>query len=308
MDKRYLLALLTQGPTPWIVAGIWGAMWGSFYNVVIARVPAGESVVRPASHCRSCKAELRWFDNIPILSYLLLRGRCRRCGARYSPRYLLVELVVALIALAVFKVTVIDGAGAPGLRLARFAILSLFGGLLVAISMIDIDTMLIPNVITYPAIPLCAVLAIWMGLPRWYDGAIGAAAGYLTIRLLADGYRLVTGRTGMGYGDAKLLAMIGGLLGWQVLLPVLFLSSMQGSLVGIPLLIIARRRAAASEGEDEGEDKDQVEDQDQDQDQDDADVDALRYSRIPFGPYIALAGLELMLLRETIMAFFPYLR
>ena len=78
--------------------------------------------------------------------------------------------------------------------------------------------------------------------------------------------------------------------------------------MGIPLLIIARRRAAASEGEDEGEDKDQVEDQDQDQDQDDADVDALRYSRIPFGPYIALAGLELMLLRETIMAFFPYLR
>ena len=212
-----------EGPIGLALAGVWGALWGSFFNVVIVRVPDGDSVAFPASHCRQCGQTLKWFDNLPVISYVALRGRCRYCKTSYSPRYALVELALALLCVALFQVYVLSAHAVPlGLRVGRFGIASIFCGVLTAIAFIDLATFRIPNSITYPAIPICAVLSVFMGHPHFWDGAVGAVAGYLAIRLIADGYELLTGRQGMGYGDAKLLAMIGGLLGWQALLPTLF--------------------------------------------------------------------------------------
>lgn len=299
---------LLRGPPGIALAALWGALWGSFFNVVIVRLPAEESIVRPASRCRSCDTPLRWYDNIPLLSYALLRGRCRHCGARFSPRYALVELLVSLLAVAMHRVF-LDHPGITPLELGQFFIASLFCGLLVAIAMIDLDTMLIPNAITYPGIPVCALLSAFMPLPHWWDGAVGAVGGYLLVRLFADGYRLITGRQGMGYGDAKLLAMIGGLLGWQVLLPVLFLSSLQGSVIGISALLILRRRGGGAAPADPPARQEPVA---RDEDERDADGEdepppaGLRHARIPFGPFISLAAIELIAFREPVLAFFPY--
>jgi leader peptidase (prepilin peptidase)/N-methyltransferase len=303
MDQLGSLVALLLGPAGRVVAGIWGALWGSFFNVMIARLPTDESVVRPASHCRGCKHPIRWYDNIPVLSYLILRGRCRHCGERFSARYLLVELLVCGLSLLVHQLFVVQGVGSPehlGLRMAQFVITSLFCGVLVAIAFIDLDTFRIPDLITYPGIPVCVVLSFFMGLPHpWWDGAVGAVAGYLVIRLIADGYRLLTGREGMGYGDAKLLAMIGGLLGWQVLLPTLFLSALQGSVIGITALVVLRSRrggeeeeepAAGTEGDGEEEGS-----------------PSLRHSKLPFGPFLSLAAIEVLMLREWLEVFFPYL-
>ncbi len=215
MSFEQQIELSLIGPFGIGFAALWGALWGSFFNVVICRVPAGESLVKPPSHCRVCGEAVRWYDNIPILSYLLLRGRCRHCGAGYSIRYMLVELLVAALAVVMHQVFVVHGAGEIGLRAGQLVITSLFSGLLVAISLIDYDTRLIPNVITYPAIPICALLSVFMQLPHLWDGPVGAVGGYALIWLIAEGYYRLRKREGMGLGDAKLMAMIGGLLGWQ---------------------------------------------------------------------------------------------
>lgn len=296
MDEARFVAEVAVGPAGRLLAGLWGALWGSFFNVVICRVPAGESLLRPASRCRACGAPIAWYDNVPLLSYLLLRGRCRRCGARFSPRYLLVEALVAGLAVAVHQVFVVDATGPIGLRLAHLIIGSLFCGLLIAVAFIDLDTLLIPNVITYPGIPVAVLLSLLMGNPHLWDGAVGAAGGYLLIRLFADGYRLIRGRLGMGYGDAKLLALICGLLGWQRLLPVLFLAAMQGSLIGIGALVWIRRRRrsggpaapSTTSGESEAEQ-----------------APPLRFATIPFGPFLGLAGIEVLLLHRWLARVFP---
>jgi leader peptidase (prepilin peptidase)/N-methyltransferase len=308
------LELFIQGPFGWLAAGLWGLVWGSFFNVLIVRVPGRESPVNPASHCRSCKAPIPWYDNIPVISYLVLRGRCRACGARFSARYLLVELLVATLTLTMYYAVIVSDpqlATPVGLRLARFVIVSLFVGLLVAITFIDLATMRIPDVITYPAIPLCMGLSLFMGHTHWWDGPVGGVGGYLLIRLVADGYRLVTGRTGMGYGDAKLLAMIGGLMGWQVLLPVLFLSALQGTVIGVSLLVIVRAIRKPTDEADQHESRaenDANEDETDDEDADEEVVSpgSLRYAKLPFGPFISLAAVEVLLLGDLLRVFFPY--
>jgi leader peptidase (prepilin peptidase)/N-methyltransferase len=151
----------------------------------------------------------------------------------------------------------------------------------VAITFIDLESMKIPDVITYPAIPVCMGLSLFMGHPRLWDGLVGGVAGYLVIVVVAEGYRLITRRDGMGYGDAKLLAMIGGLMGWRVLLPVLFLASLQGSVIGISYLMIARAIQKKKEG-------------------------PLRHAKLPFGPFISLAAVEVLLLGDLLRVFFPY--
>jgi leader peptidase (prepilin peptidase) / N-methyltransferase len=280
---------------PWglIIAGIWGALWGSFFNVLIIRLPAEESVVRPASHCRACKRPIAWYDNVPLVSFLLLRGRCRYCGARFSGRYFLVELLVGLLSLSMYLVSVAYSEGPIGARLSQWVITSLFCGVLVAITFIDLDIMRIPDAITYPGIPIAVLLSLFLGHPHLWDGLLGAVCGYLSIRLIADGYQLLTGRAGMGYGDAKLLAMIGGLCGWQFLLPTLFLASLQGSLIGIPILLL--HRGKNTEEEHDNTDPKAVP------------PSGLRHARIPFGPFLSLAALELLLLKNYLPLFFPYL-
>jgi leader peptidase (prepilin peptidase)/N-methyltransferase len=292
-----------------VFAAIWGALWGSFFNVVIVRLPAGESLVRPPSHCRNCGERVRWYDNLPVISYLLLRGRCRFCGAGYSLRYPLVELLVAVLAVLMHRHFVLQAAaeGPLSLAIARFFITSLFCGLLVAISFIDLDTMRIPNVITYPGIPLSMALSVFMGHPRLWDGAIGGVAGYLVIRLIADGYELITGRQGMGYGDAKLLAMIGGLLGWQALFPTILLGSLQGSVIGIGVLIAARLRGGAAAPDQENEPDRETTKQTGDEQPEIDENPTLMRTAIPFGPFLCLAGIEVILLSDIYRSLFPFL-
>jgi leader peptidase (prepilin peptidase)/N-methyltransferase len=304
MDQLDFLHQLLLGPFGRVAACLWGAVWGSFFNVLIVRLPGGESVIRPASRCPSCSTPIRWYDNIPVLSYLVLRGRCRHCSARISFRYVLVELVVCLLSALMHQIFVVQGAGDLGLRMAQFVITSLFSGVLVAITFIDLDTFLIPDAITYPGIPICMLLSLFMGNPHLWDGVVGGVGGYLIIRIIADGYRLLTGRRGMGYGDAKLLAMIGALMGWQVLLPTLFLAAFQGSLIGITLLVIMRATGAepaqtTETDEEQGEEEEEEEEEDQ--------PSSLRHAKIPFGPFLSLAAIEFLLLRDWLIQLFPYL-
>ena len=307
------LDILFNGTWGRVAAFLWGAVWGSFFNVLIVRLPAGESVVRPASHCRGCKKTIAWYDNVPLLSYLLLRGQCRHCGEKFSARYFLTELLICLLTMLMHHLFVVNGAGELGLRLAQFVVTSAFCGILVSLAFIDLDTMRIPDAVTYPAIPLAMVLSLLMDHPRWWDGLVGGVLGYLVIRAIADGYQLLTGRMGMGYGDAKLLAIVGGLLGWQALLPTLFLASFQGSVIGITVLVIARRRGGAvAESEAESEptkDGEESEDggEEEDDDGEDEDLgDSIRYTRIPFGPFLSLAALEVLVFRDLLARLVPF--
>jgi leader peptidase (prepilin peptidase) / N-methyltransferase len=240
MDPIDALFRILLSPSGRLLAGVWGALWGSFFNVLIVRLPAQESVVRPSSHCRACTAPIAWYDNIPIVSYLLLRGRCRRCRAPFSPRYILVELLVCALAILMHQLYVVWGTSPLSLRLAQFFITSGFCGILVAVTFIDLDTLKIPNAITYPGIPICMGCSLLLEPARPWDGIVGGICGYGVIWMINTFYGLITGRQGIGFGDAKLLAMIGGLLGWQVLLPTLFLAMLQGTLIGIPVLVLVK--------------------------------------------------------------------
>ncbi len=311
MEEPTFLVLFMAGPTGRLFAGVWGAIWGSFFNVLAVRLPAGESVVRPASHCRTCGAPLAWYDNVPLVSYLALRGRCRHCGARFSVRYFLTELSCAALSLALHQVYVVQGTAPIELRLAQLGITSLFGGLLLAITQIDLQSLRIPDAITYPGIPVAIGLSLFLGHAHLWDGPLGALAGYLVIRLIADGYQLLTGRMGMGYGDAKLLAMIGGLLGWQSLLPTLFLASFQGSIIGISALLVLRRRRRRNQGPRGAQTSAPPEPSPAGQEiKADGEAEAtgqepLRHARIPFGPFLSLAAVEVMLFRSLLASVFP---
>jgi len=261
-----------------LCAALLGALFGSFANVCILRWPPtdehpdGRSVVRPGSHCPACGAAIRWYDNIPILSYFLLRGRCRACKAEFSARYLLVEGATALLFAAVLRlqVVVLHPLDPPTWQLYRFAVMAAFVWVLVVIAFIDLDHKLILNRITYPAIPIFYALATALPERSWKDGLIGAAVGYGVIRLVADGYHLITRRRGLGYGDGKLLAIVGACLGWQAVLVTLFLGSIIGSVLGGLWLVVARARGKKQE--------------------EDGDV-PLRHVEIPFGPFLATAAL-----------------
>ena len=265
-----------------------GTLFGSFANVCIVRLPAGMSIAHPPSHCFACKAPVRWYDNIPILSYFVLRGRCRSCGTGYSPRYMLVEAATGLLFAALWYLCVfLLWPGDPlETRLARFAIYALFAFVLVVITFIDIDHKLILNVITFPAIPVFYGFGWLLGDRSWYDQLIGVVVGYGLVRAIADGYWYLTKREGMGYGDGKLLALIGALLGWQAVLFALFGGALIGSVFGIGLLLWQRRQpappATGPEGAPEG------------------DEIPLRHVEIPFGPYIIAAALVYLFLQQQI--------
>jgi leader peptidase (prepilin peptidase)/N-methyltransferase len=260
-----------RGPVPHLIAALLGALFGSFANVCIVRWPPtdehpnGRSVVRPGSHCPSCGAAIRWYDNLPILSYFILRGRCRACKAEFSPRYLFVEGATALLFAAVYRLHVVV-LHPSGELLLRFGIAAAFVWVLVVIAFIDLDHKLILNRITYPAIPIFYGLGLLLPERTWQTGLIGAVLGYGIIRLVADGYYLLTRRRGLGYGDGKLLALVGATLGWQAVLVTLFLGSMIGAVIGGIWLAIARRR------------------------QPDPSV-PLRHVEIPFGPFLVAAAL-----------------
>ena len=212
---------------------LFGALVGSFLNVVIVRLPQeGGSVVFPASHCPVCKKPIAWHDNIPLVSFLFLRGRCRQCGVRISWRYPLVEATMALMALALYLHF--------GLTLL-FPIYFVFCAALIAVIFIDLQHQIIPDVISLPGIVIGFALSFVNPFVTWQDAGLGILVGGGSFYLVALGYYLLTKREGMGGGDIKLLAMIGAFLGWQSLPFVVFGSSVLGVVAGVWAMIEQRK-------------------------------------------------------------------
>jgi leader peptidase (prepilin peptidase)/N-methyltransferase len=273
-----VLQLLEQSPAAFVaVALILGLIVGSFLNVVIYRLPlmlerrwradcselltptapaetpARFDLIVPASSCPACRAPIKAYQNIPVLSYLALRGRCASCGTRISARYPLVELLSGVAsALVAWKF----GFGWPA---ACALVVTWF---LMAMTFIDLDHQLLPDALTLPLLwlGLLAALSGWSSssLPVAPAAAIaGAIAGYLSLWAVYHLFRWVTGKEGMGYGDFKLLAALGAWLGWRMLLPVVLLAAAVGAVVGIALIASGRRE---------------------------------RSKPMPFGPFLAAAG------------------
>jgi len=205
-----------------------GAIIGSFLNVCIARLPDGRSVVSPPSHCPKCQTYLSWYENIPILSYLVLGGRCRTCKIRISPIYPAVEVLTGALAVALF------------LRLGptlAFAGYFAFAAALVVITFIDLDHQIIPDVISLPGIVVGLAFSLVSPLVTPFDAILGVLAGGGVLLSVAWLYKTFRGQEGMGGGDIKLLAMIGAFLGWQSIFVTLFVGSVIGSVIGVVVML-----------------------------------------------------------------------
>jgi leader peptidase (prepilin peptidase)/N-methyltransferase len=278
-DGIFFLAAGSLLPT--VLAAVFGLLIGSFLNVVIHRLPimmqresdnyvAHESgqplphterynLVVPRSACTQCKHQIGALENVPILSYLALRGKCAACKTPISIRYPMVEaLTGALSALLIWHF----GSGWVGLSTLVFVYL------LIAMTFIDADTQLLPDDLTLPLLWIGLLLNLAGLFVPLHDAVIGAAAGYLSLWAIYWAFKLLTGKEGMGYGDFKLLAALGAWLGWKMLPIIILFSSLVGAVVGIILIVFARR----------GRDK-----------------------PIPFGPYLAAAGLLALLYGQTIL-------
>jgi len=222
---------MAHDPFGTVAAAAFGAIVGSFLNVCIYRLPRNRSIVWPASACPSCRRSLSWFENVPIVSYLLLRGRCRTCRAPISVRYPIVELITAVLFAA--------GWWAYGPSLA-FASRIVFGGALIVLFAIDLEHQILPNVITIPGIIVGFAFSALSGEPGWQSSLIGIVVGGGSLFLLAEGYYRVRKHEGLGMGDVKMLAMIGAFIGWRLTLVSLMLASFAGSIVGLGLIASKR--------------------------------------------------------------------
>ncbi len=264
---------LSLNPTAWILcASALGLVVGSFLNVVIYRLPvmlerdwraqSAEflntpdtsadtkkfNLATPRSTCPKCGHLIRVYENIPVLSYLLLRGRCSSCSAKISPRYPVIELTTGLLSAAVAWHFGFSFAGA-GALLLTYALITL--------TMIDFDHQLLPDNITLPFLWVGLLLSVFTIFTDMQSSIIGAVAGYLILWTVYQVFKWATGKEGMGYGDFKLLALLGAWMGWQALPAIILLSSLVGAVVGIALIVFLRRD---------------------------------RRIPIPFGPYLAAAG------------------
>lgn len=269
-----------------LAVAVLGLLVGSFLNVVILRLPvmlerdwqaqcaeisgaappdgAAVSLVRPGSRCPACGHAIRPWDNIPVLGWLLLRGRCRDCGSRISARYPVIEAVTALLSVVVILELGATPAGAAALVLTW---------LLIALSVIDLDHQLLPDALTLPGLWLGLLLSLGGVFVAPGTAIVGAAAGYLTLWAVYHVFRLLTGKEGMGYGDFKLLALLGAWLGWGSLPLIILLASVVGAAAGIAMILGLGRH---------------------------------RDQPIPFGPYLAAAGWIALLWGEDLTG--AYLR
>jgi leader peptidase (prepilin peptidase)/N-methyltransferase len=238
--------LISQGADA-VIAGVFGLLVGSFLNVVIYRFPKmlerqwaaeaadltgaappeGEEItlVKPRSRCRKCGHQIRWYENIPVLSYVALRGKCSQCGTPIGLRYPMVEIATAgLFGFAVWQWGwTIQGAA-----------WCLFSAAILALALIDWDTTFLPDDITLPLLwaGLIAAALKWTPLPL-STAVWGAVAGYMSLWLIYHAFRLLTGKHGMGYGDFKLFAALGAWFGWQALIPIILMASVIGAVIGI---------------------------------------------------------------------------
>lgn len=294
------------------VAAAFGAIWGSFLNVCIARIPLGMSVVTPPSHCFACGARVLARDNIPILSYLLLRGRCRHCRAKFSARHALIEALAAVLSVLVLWCFALDAQGLPlGVRVARYTVYFAFSAVLVVLTFIDLDTKRLPDRITLPSVMVFFLGGFATGEVAWLERAIGAVAGYALVRLIADVYYYSTGREGLGLGDGKLLAAMGALLGWKALPPIVFCASFIGIMVSIPVLLVQRRKRATTSAElatSTPSEPAPASSAASDSlpavtDEPSPPATTIRRSEVPFGPFLAASALGYLFLHQQVWSF-----
>jgi len=250
----------------YIIVFILGSIWGSFSNVCIHRLPDNKGVARGRSYCPSCKKQIRWYDNIPIFSYVLLKAKCRDCSAKINVKYLLVELVCALSFVWFFYLF--------GLSLTTllFFILSIF---FVIIFFIDLKHFIIPNELTFPLMAIGLFKSFNPNLnqylfPNFLNSVIGGVAGYLIIWMIIFIYKRLRNKEGMGLGDAKLLSAIGFWFGWISIPFILFFSSFIALVLAIPSLMNKSKNLS---------------------------------SQIPFGPYLILGCVLYLLLLDKIILY-----
>ncbi len=220
-------------PIPIIVFIYFAGMCiGSFLNVCIYRIPESKSVVYPPSSCPNCGYQIRWYDNIPLLSYLWLKAKCRQCKIPISFRYPMIEVMTGLFALSVlFRF----GLGIESL--IYFA----FTATMIVITFIDLDHQIIPDIISLPGIPIFFLASFWIPTMTWKDSLIGIVSGGGSLWLVAEIYMLIAKKEGMGGGDIKLLAMMGALIGWKGVLFTIFFSSAIGTFAGLAIMLHTRK-------------------------------------------------------------------
>lgn len=221
---------MTPEVFPLVVAGLFGLITGSFLNVVIYRLPRGKSVVWPASACGGCGRELRWFENIPIVSWVVLGAKCARCKAPISVQYPLVEATTALLFVLVTWLT-------PAGPLLAARLIFVCG--LVVLFGIDLEHQILPNSITLPGVVAGLIFSL-AGPPGLRDSVIGVLLGGGVLYAIAAGYYLWRREEGLGMGDVKMLAMIGAFLGWQAVLLTLVLASLSGAVIGVAMMALQR--------------------------------------------------------------------
>ncbi len=311
------MVLLAADIPAWLVmsvAFVFGAAWGSFFNVAIHRWPLDMSVVHPPSHCPHCHARIPARFNIPILSYLILRGRTACCGQAFSPRYPLVETLGAVLCVALAQRHVVgapDGATLLGACLMTLCYFAFAGGLVIA-TFVDLAHMEIPDEVSLPGAALGLATAAWRVPPGAESAALGAGGAFLLLQLVfVWGYERLTGRRGMGEGDSKFLLMIGAFLGWQGALFALFAGAAQGLVValvglagGVPL---APQKSAARDATDASaaESPDASTSEGASPSGADADTDPpprwIGHMKLPFGPFLALAAFEYLFFGPTLV-------
>jgi len=244
-----------------ILALILGLILGSFYNVCIYRYLTGKSIILPASHCPLCKHKLSWWENVPLVSFMILRGKCRSCGQKISLRYPVVELISALSALGLaFKF-------GPGLI---FFVYLFFFGLLIVASFIDLDSFVLPDIITLPGGVLAFAASFILPI-SWQDSLSGAILGSGSFWMLQKGYKLLKGIDGLGTGDVKLMFMLGALLGWQGLPLMVFIAALTGLMASLYYLKKDKTRGIQT--------------------------------KIPFGPFLSLGTVICILAGDVIFEF-----
>jgi leader peptidase (prepilin peptidase)/N-methyltransferase len=318
------------------MAFLWGAIWGSFLNVVIYRLPAGLSVVSPPSRCPKCHTQLAWYDNVPILGWLWLRGKCRYCKTPIPIRYPAIELLTALLSLWMWLHIAqgrIQGPieELPGLALALTFFLYFYGlAILISIAFIDLDETIIPHELTASGTALGLLTAfvvprdgpmagLWPQVD-WLDSLLGMAAGGGIIASVILGYKFLRGREGMGWGDFTLMIMCGAWTGWQGVIFILFAGSLQGLVATLLYTLWCKLRGEEVTGDRfmikdiDAIDADQEEqgqppqasrggaggeaDTEADADEEEVDFGGLA---VPFGPFLVLATIEYLLLGKYIV-------
>lgn len=248
---------LWQSPIMWLFVWCFGAVWGSFLNVCIIRVQHDMSLSFPGSHCFSCKKKVAWYDNLPVLSWFVLKGRCRHCGTSFSIRYPLVEAITAILFLVIW---ILYGASALTLCYWLMAFGLLWG------TGVDLDAYWLPDRVTWGGmaigIPLSALVPALHQAETWQTGLTsslsGAALGFGILWSVGVLGKLIFRKDAMGFGDVKLLGAIGAFLGGSAVVFVLFISALLGSVVGVSLIAMGKRELGG---------------------------------RIPFGPYLSAAAL-----------------